>query len=185
MTNKTGNILIFGLILMFQSYAIWAHPGHGFSDSFGIINGLIHPLTSLDHVIAMLAVGFLISQHTGKIKITCSAFILSMLAGTGLTLAAIEIPHAEHLMVFLAITIAAGLIFSPYIPRLLSGLLIMPFAALHGYTHAYDIWLDEDSISFTAGFASTTLALIALGIAGAALVKHLIYHYQCPNGNWR
>ncbi|WP_150047908.1 HupE/UreJ family protein [Methylomonas rhizoryzae] len=181
MVNNIKTLLIFALTLIFQSYSAVAHPGHGFSDSFGIINGLIHPLTSLDHVIAMLAVGFLISQHTGKIKIACSAFILSMLAGTGLTLAAIEIPHAEHLMVFLAITIAAGLIFAPYIPRLLSGLVIVVFAVLHGYTHAYDIWLDEDSISFTAGFASTTLALLALGIAGAALVKHFIYQYQCTN----
>jgi len=185
MANNTKTLLILGLSLIFQSSSAVAHPGHWFSDSFGIINGLIHPLTSLDHVIAILAVGFLISQHTGKLKIACSAFILSLLTGTGLSLAAIEIPYAEHAMYFLAITIALALMFAPHIPRLLSGLVIVVFAVLHGYTHAYDIWLDEDSISFTAGFASTTLALLTLGIAGAALAKYFLQKYQYQNRDYR
>ena len=43
--------------------AALAHAGHG--DASGLMNGFSHPITGIDHVLAMVAVGVLAAQHGG------------------------------------------------------------------------------------------------------------------------
>jgi urease accessory protein len=44
--------------------AALAHAGHG--DASGLMNGVSHPITGIDHVLAMVAVGVLAAQHGGR-----------------------------------------------------------------------------------------------------------------------
>ena len=39
--------------------AAFAHPGHGGHDNASFAYGFMHPLGGLDHLLAMIAVGFL------------------------------------------------------------------------------------------------------------------------------
>ena len=55
--NPNTSFLLFSIIagaMLWPHYA-WAHVGSG--EAGGIITGLQHPVSGLDHVIAMLAVG--------------------------------------------------------------------------------------------------------------------------------
>ena len=62
----------FGLILMLSSVAVVAGPANALSAHVGVdpahdlLHGLGHPLTGIDHICAMLAVGIWAAQRSGR-----------------------------------------------------------------------------------------------------------------------
>lgn len=72
------------------SNQVFAHPGHDLGQT--ALQGLLHPLSGVDHVLAMLAVGLLAFSLRGRalwaVPIT---FILMMAAGGMLGAAGVEL----------------------------------------------------------------------------------------------
>ena len=57
---KRAAVTTFVAFLVFAPIAALAHPGH--DGAGGLVHGFVHPVTGIDHVLAMIAVGVLAAQ---------------------------------------------------------------------------------------------------------------------------
>ena len=57
-----------------------AHPGHAGHEALGVVAGLAHPLTGLDHLLAMVGVGLWSRRQTHGVWLA-PAFVLMMAIG--------------------------------------------------------------------------------------------------------
>ncbi|WNB76204.1 HupE/UreJ family protein [Methylomonas koyamae] len=150
-----------------SSMPAYAHPFHWASESIGFGSGLLHPFSSSDHILTMLAVGLWICRSGGARAVVSlgSAFLMLLLLGAGLALIPLEIAHAETLMYASVLVLGLLLASGRKLHWALSLPVISGVAVSHGYVHTYDIWLDADALGYTAGFTVATLMLLAIGVA--------------------
>lgn len=143
-----------------------AHPGAGAHIS--LVSGLMHPISGLDHVLAMLAVGLWAALSGGRaLWLLPTAFVAAMMAGYGAAAAGIGLPFVEPAI--LASVIVLGLVVVAALKVSTSaGMAFVGFLALfHGHAHGSEA--TAGLISFGAGFAASTIALHLAGI-GLALM---------------
>src|ERR1700733_13971162 len=70
-----------------------AHPGHATPD---FLHGFLHPLSGLDHILAMVAVGLFAVQLGGRALWLVPLSFVTVMAAAGLAgMAGIDIPHVE------------------------------------------------------------------------------------------
>lgn len=165
-----GRILSGGFLLLLSS-AAFAHPGHEPGGS--LVAGLLHPLTGLDHLLAMLAVGMYAAQCGGRaLWAVPAAFVLFVMAGALAALAGIQLPLVElgivgSVIVFglllslgsqLALPLAAGLVLSA------------GFALFHGFAHGVEAPLGA-GLGYGLGFLAMTALLHAAGIGLVLLLR--------------
>jgi urease accessory protein len=148
--------------------ALVAHPGHG---QAGFTAGLLHPLTGLDHLLAMLAVGMLAVRCGGKaLWLVPLSFLSCMLVGGFLAYAGVPMPLGEwaialSVLVFglmIAITTRPG----PAVACLVVGAL----ALFHGHAHVAEMTTGLPLAAFCGGFLLSTALLHGMGIAIGALM---------------
>ncbi|OAI27165.1 hypothetical protein A1356_09785 [Methylomonas koyamae] len=144
----------------------YAHPFHWAGESIGFGSGLLHPFSSSDHLLTMLAVGLWICRGGVRAVVSLgSAFLMLLLLGGGLALIPLEIAHAETLMYASVLVLGLLLASGRNLHWALSLPVISGVAVSHGYVHAYDIWLDADALGYTVGFTVATLIQLAIGVA--------------------
>jgi len=156
------------LVVMLASVsAVQAHPLHWAEESVGFGSGLLHPFSSSDHILTMLAVGMWICRTgSGKSFVwQVLLFLCMLLLGGGLTLIPLQIAHAETLMYASVLVLGLLLVSGRKLHWVFSLLLIAAVAVFHGYVHALAIWLDVEALGYTAGFALATSSLLAIGVA--------------------
>ncbi len=127
--------------------------------------GLTHPLTGLDHLLAMLTVGLWSALVGGRaIWAMPLAFVGCMAVGFGAALMGVALPFVEPTI--LASVIVLGLLTALAVktPAWIGGLLVGFFALFHGYAHGGEVG-EASSLSFGIGFALSTAALHLTGVA--------------------
>lgn len=158
-------------------------PGH---EHGGFGAGLAHPLSGLDHLLAMLSVGVwsavAAKGNPGRMWPAPVAFVAAMLAGALVGYAGWALPLVETgialSVVLLGLLIAARV----ELPALAGAGLVAAFAVYHGHAHGAEA--SGSIAAYMAGFALTTAALhvsgIGLGLAvmrsrlGSSLVGGLV-----------
>lgn len=147
----------------------WAHtPGLARDDFMG---GFLHPLTGVDHVLAMVAVGVWAAMLGGRrVWLLPLAFMGVMVLGgiagvAGLPLFAVEQGIALSVLV-LGLVIA----FSARMPQAASVALVAAFALFHGHAHGTELAEGASVALYATGFVLATGLLHALGVAGGALI---------------
>ena len=144
-----------------------AHPGHGVA---GFGEGVLHPLTGVDHLLAMLAVGIWSGfAMPRRLWAGAASFLAAMVAGAGLAwsgvaMAGVEPAILTSVLVFGVMILTARQGQSTGLMALsLAG--IAGFAAMHGYAHA----AEASGALYLAGFllATTGLHLAGIGLARA------------------
>lgn len=149
-------------LLMFALPAM-AHPGH--PDASGILAGLAHPFTGIDHLLAMLGLGLWSrQQHGGRLLVP--AFLAMLLAGA-LLRSGLEIEMGLAATVALTGVLLAAAVRLPLGAALaLLGL----FAFLHGQAHGREL----SGVAAMAGFMLASGALLAIGrVAGGLRVNRI------------
>src|SRR5581483_9875318 len=116
-----------------------AHPGmpghtHGFS------NGFSHPLTGLDHICAMVAVGLWAAQRGGRaLWLVPATFVFVMIVGGVFGMGHAGIPCVEQgiaaSVLILGILITAAI----RLPLAASAAIVGLFALFHGYAHGAEM----------------------------------------------
>lgn len=178
MKGKATNLQRLMLVVLLQPLVVEAHPFHWAAESLGFVGGLIHPITGSDHILTMLAVGLWMSQVRSRLAYFMPlGFVFFMLMGCGLTLIPIEIAHAEAIMALSVVTLGGLLVLGNKVSLSLGTLIVAIVAVFHGYVHAYDMWLDANAVSYTAGFAVATLALVSAGVVVRSLLELLALKY--------
>ena len=146
----------------------FAHVGIGETTSFGA--GFYHPLSGLDHMTVMVAVGLWAALKGGRaLWAWPAAFVGVMLLGGALGMGHAPIPFVEPGI--LASVVALGLLVGLAIdlPVWLGAVVIGVFAVLHGHAHGTEVPETASGIEYMAGFAIATAGLHGTGIAAAVL----------------
>jgi urease accessory protein len=146
-----------------------AHPGD--HDHASFLAGLLHPLTGLDHLLAMVAAGLLAGRlgRTARWLVPV-AFVSMMAAGALVSTTGFELPATE--LMIIASVAAFGLAVSA--PKTLGTVaataLVAFFALFHGYAHGAEAGA-ANIAPFVAGFCVSTALLLVTGIAAASLTR--------------
>jgi urease accessory protein len=146
------------------SSAAFAHIGDHSHMSFA--EGLAHPFSGLDHLLAMVAVGLWASQLGGRaLWLLPLTFPVVMAAGAALGFGGVSLPWVE-IGIAVSVLVLGALVALRVHPSLaVSVPLIGLFAALHGYSHGVELPANASALTYAAGFIAATLALHLAGIA--------------------
>ncbi|WP_197065243.1 HupE/UreJ family protein [Massilia sp. 9096] len=159
-TTRRFSMALAGLAALAFSLPAAAHPGHG---ETGFAAGLLHPLTGLDHLLALLAVGLWSRRRgfQGHGGVLAPAFLVAMALGasTGLVPPALETSVAATVLLLGALA-ASGLRMAPQMATLLAG----GCGFLHGLAHGQEL----SGMASGAGFLLASALVIGIG----ALIGH-------------
>jgi len=153
-------------LLALGSAAAQAHAGLDAGQHHGFFSGLLHPMSGLDHLAAMLAVG-LWSATTSARRAWAAplAFALALLAGawlaqSGLAFAAVEPMIAASLLV-------VGLLLATQarLHASIGAVLVGYFALFHGAAHGQELGGGAALLGMVAGTALLHLAGLGAGLA--------------------
>jgi urease accessory protein len=155
--------------------AAWAHPA-SVAHEHGLQMGLLHPLTGLDHLLVMVAIGVWAARSgVRNIWIAPACFVTGMTAGL---LLGFPFMSAAGIEVGVALSIVAlGLLlaFTVNLTRWATMLLAASAGLFHGAAHAAEGPIQSGLTGFAVGALLTTLALHAIG-ALTGLATSRLHH---------
>lgn len=159
-----------------SSYA-QAHVQGGVWHTHGLQAGLLHPLTGLDHLLAMLAVGIWSVRQSATLRLPLG-FLAAMLFGVLTGVAGLAIPQLET-GIALTVALLGGLVFAAVrMAPALAGVMLTLFAVLHGNAHGHELpevastlglMLSSAGLIFVGRMLGRKLPVAALKWAGAAI----------------
>ncbi|WP_029041176.1 HupE/UreJ family protein [Cucumibacter marinus] len=157
--------------------AAFAHAG-GHTPADGFWHGFAHPIGGLDHILAMLGVGFLAYVMGGRaLYLVPLSFVGMMVAGFGLGLVGFEMPFLEFGILASVIVIGTlGALGRP-IPLGAAMATVGAFALFHGVAHGAEMPVATSGLTYGLGFAAATALLhaagLGLGFAGSAAASRM------------
>ena len=148
-----------------------AHTGRG---PGGIIDGIVHPLTGADHLLAMLAVGVVavIAAPRGRIWPAPVAFVGGMVAGGVAGMAGAPLPGAEPLIIASVLVLGVAIAAAAAGERghwLLAALVVAGLA--HGHAHGAEAPGAANPVAYIAGFVAASSALHVVGVAVGRIIR--------------
>jgi len=165
-------IAAFAALLTLSASPAFAHVGVGSTASFAA--GVAHPLSGLDHMTVMVAVGLWAALKGNRaLWVWPATFVGVMLIGGALGMAHVPVPFVEPGI--LASVVALGLLVALAVdlPLWIGALVIGVFAVFHGHAHGSEVAENVGGIEYMAGFALATATLHALGISFALLMNRV------------
>lgn len=153
-------LLIVGLLLAPGGQAHVEAGGAG-----SVVAGFLHPVTGIDHVVAMVAVG-LWGAVLGPpaIWLLPVAFPMVMAFGGLLGLLAVPLPGVETGIALSALVLGVLVMFQTRLPLVWTFLLVGLFALFHGFAHGIELPEGADALLFSLSFVVATGLLHLVGI---------------------
>ena len=132
----------------------------------GLASGFLHPVSGLDHVVAMVAVGLWGTQlRRPAIWILPVTFPIVMAFGGALGVRGVPMPPVEVGIASSAIVLGAMVALSARPPWWVAAVMVGVFASFHGYAHGTELPGSAEPLAYGAGFVLTTGLLHVCGIA--------------------
>jgi urease accessory protein len=151
-------------VALLMPTAAWAHPSiahhvHGF------MAGVSHPLSGLDHLLAMLSVGLWASQKGGRaLWLWPAAFVVAMIAGGVMGMAGIGLPLVEPAIAASLLVLGAAIAAMMLLPTGAGVAVIALFGLFHGNAHGLEAPTTGAGL-YALGFVLSTVTLHVLGLA--------------------
>jgi urease accessory protein len=161
---------------LFVLVAAWAeraaaHAGHGTMGG-GFTDGFLHPVTGLDHLVAMIAVGLWGAQlGVPAIWLLPIAFPLVMAAGGFLGVIDAPFPAVNAVVALSGVVLGALVAMAARTPLWIAALVVGTFGVLHGHAHGTAMPLSGAPVAFGAGFVVATGLLHLSGILIGLLTR--------------
>ena len=145
-----------------------AHVQQG--QAAGFLTGLAHPVSGLDHVLAMVAVGLWGAQlGAPAIWLLPVTFPMVMALGGFLGLVGIPLPGVEVGIALSALALGLAVALSWRPPLAVAALLVALFAVFHGHAHGTELPEGQSGLTYSMGFVVATGLLHLGGIAIGAI----------------
>jgi urease accessory protein len=162
---RSATILALGLLPAVAA----AHPGHGTPD---FAAGLMHPLTGIDHLLAMVAVGWWsASTQTRRWWLVPTAFASGTLTGALIGLMELSIPAAETAIALSLVVLGALMLKRQRLSLTSAMLLAGGLALFHGYAHGHEMPASLNTLNWLAGMVAATLMLHLSGAVAGKLTR--------------
>jgi urease accessory protein len=156
-------IFTLGLLVSLSLPAtVMAHPGH---ETHSFITGALHPLSGVDHLLAMLAVGLLAGRSGGSMRwVLPASFVSAMVVGAVLGMSGVHLPLIEIGISLSLIAFGSALVLKqPLSAPMLIGLTV-GFALFHGHAHGAEMGMSLSAVPYALGFTLATALLHTLGV---------------------
>jgi urease accessory protein len=153
-------------VLVLWAPAALAHTfgAHG----AGFMQGVAHPFTGLDHLLAMTAVGVWAAQQGGRaLWAVPASFVLTMIIGALVAVASIQLPHIEAMVAASVLVLGLLVAFQSRWPLAAGMGLVSLFAFFHGHAHGLEMPEAASPVLYGFGFVLATVVLHLVGIASA------------------
>src|SRR5262249_51995992 len=135
-------------------------------EAAGFLSGFAHPISGLDHVAAMVAVGLWGAQlGAPALWVLPVAFPLVMAFGGFLGFVGVPLPSTEVGIAASAIVLGAAVVFEWKPPLAGAAAVVAVFGVFHGYAHGTELRPGENAALYSMGFVIATGCLHACGIA--------------------
>jgi len=176
MMHPSRHLLVVTLLLV-PALAV-AHVQGGTAGGAGFLTGLLHPLTGLDHVAAMVAVGLWGAQlGAPALWALPVAFPLIMALGGAAGAAGLPLPGVETGIAASGLLLGLAVLLSIRVPLWVALLPVSVFAVYHGHAHGTEMPTTGQPLQYAAGFVLATGTLHLCGIAIGLL-------WRWPHGQW-
>src|SRR5260370_22372941 len=149
--------------------------GHiGVGDAVGFVHGFTHPISGIDHILAMVAVGLFAVQVGGRaLWLVPLAFVAMMGVGGAFGMIGANLPFVEIAIglsvVVLGVAVAVGL----HLPTAGAMALVGFFAIFHGHAHGAEMPAIAAALEYGLGFVLARATLHASGIGLGLLIGRL------------
>jgi len=153
------------LALMFVLVArLEAHVQSG--QAAGFFTGLKHPISGLDHVLAMIAVGLWGAQlGSPAVWMLPVAFPMMMAFGGFIGLVGLPLPGVEIGIALSAVLLGTVVARESRPSLAVAVLLVAFFAIFHGHAHGTELPKGQSGLTYSIGFVIATGCLHGVGIA--------------------
>ncbi|MBY5767340.1 HupE/UreJ family protein [Rhizobium leguminosarum] len=146
-----------------------AHPAIG--EAAGFSHGFAHPISGLDHILAMVMVGVFAFQLGGRaIWLVPTTFVLVMTLGGALGIAGINVPFVETGIALSVVVLGAIVALHVKAPLAAALGIIGLFAVFHGHAHGAEMPENAAAAGYAAGFMVATALLHVAGLALGCLI---------------
>jgi urease accessory protein len=140
-----------------------AHVDAGRAD--GLLAGLHHPVSGIDHVLAMVSVGLWGAQlGAPAMWLLPVTFPLVMAAGGALGLVGVPLPGVEIGIALSALVLGFAVSAAWQPPLWVAGVVVALFALFHGHAHGTELPAGASGLLYSLGFVAATGLLHATGI---------------------
>jgi urease accessory protein len=152
------------LLLMLCARSTEAHIIAG--DARGLLSGVLHPISGLDHVLAMVSVGLWGTQlGQPAIWILPVTFPMMMAVGGFLGFLGVPLPGTEMGIAFSMVVLGGAVMLEAHPPLPVVMAVVAFFAVFHGYAHGTELPPGESALLYSFGFVMGTGLLHLAGIA--------------------
>ncbi len=139
-----------------------AHEG---GSAAGLLSGLHHPISGLDHVLAMVAVGIWGAQlGSPAIWVLPVTFPMVMAFGGMLGLLGLQVPGVEVAIGVSALILGLMVALERRPDLRVAAVLVGFFAVFHGFAHGAELPEGQSGLLYSIGFVAATGTLHASGI---------------------
>lgn len=131
----------------------------------GLVSGLLHPISGLDHVLAMISVGLWGAQlGAPALWLLPVTFPVVMAFGGFLGLAGVSLPGVEIGIALSALILGIMVALEAKPNPLIAALIVGAFAIFHGHAHGTELPPNESGLAYSIGFVIATGCLHGIGI---------------------
>jgi len=142
---------------------VWAHAEQGRAEGF--LAGLGHPVSGLDHVLAMVSVGLWGAQlGPPAVWLLPVTFPMVMAFGGMLGLMGIPLPGVEAAIALSGVLLGLAVLAEWRPPLWAAALVVGFFAVFHGHAHGAELPAGASALLYSIGFVMATGTLHAIGI---------------------
>lgn len=138
----------------------------------GFLSGFKHPLTGLDHIVAMVAVGLWGAFLAGRAMWTLPViFPMVMALGGALGVLGVPLPGVEQGIALSGVILGIMVACAARPPLWVAGCIVGIFAIFHGHAHGEELPEAANPITYAVGFVVSTGFLHLAGIGFGLLTK--------------
>jgi len=150
-------------LVLLATPSAFAHVQKG--EAAGFLSGLRHPVSGLDHVLAMVAVGLWGAQlGAPAVWVLPVAFPMVMAFGGMLGLIGVPLPGIEYGIAASAILLGIAVMFEIRPPLAIAAFVVAVFAIFHGHAHGTELPPGQSGLLYSMGFVIATGCLHGVGI---------------------
>jgi len=173
MRHNASKTLALAVLLL--PLAASAHTGVDGGMHHGFVTGFMHPLTGVDHLAAMVAVGLwsaLAARRGADLPWAPLAFAGMLLVGALMGLAGVQLPAVEPMIA--ASLLVLGLLVATriHLPAAVAAAVVGVFAVFHGVAHGHELAGEQGAALTLAGMVAATVLLHLAGIATGWALRH-------------
>jgi urease accessory protein len=171
--SRHSRVLIAALAAVLFPAAAFAHAASG-AHAHRFELGLMHPLSGLDHLLAMIAIGVWAARSgVREIWIAPTCFVVGMTAGLLVGFPFVSAAGIELIVALSILALGLLLAFAVNLPCWVAMLLAASAGLSHGAAHAVEGPIQSGLTSFAVGALMATLMLHLVGALTGLTMRRL------------